>query len=348
MHVLKILDIEVYEDNLKVHSREGEHREFKQEYNKKAVADYLKAMAAFTNADGGEIVFGITDSPRTVIGINAEFITDAELSDQLSNYFEPHISFEIDSGIIAGKKLYKIMVRKSYMRPVVCKKTRTVKRQKRNNEFDETVLEESAIYYRYGAKSDKIKYAELQLLLEERNKQTLNGILQNLEIMAKVGFHNVGVIDVTKPQKSTDLTSLYVSKETAKDLNFIDKGRFSEIEGEGIPAYMVVGSVQIREGVEVEIPERDRILPTEVAKQLDDAFRKVFPEDFATKNLHPSHLSDIAKSLGMRSNKQDEYDIKYCYYDKTTHRFFYRTAFVNKIKELLRTPLSRYQFTVQA
>jgi predicted HTH transcriptional regulator len=45
-------------------SREGKHREFKQAFVQSDFADYTKTLAAFSNADGGCILFGISDKPR--------------------------------------------------------------------------------------------------------------------------------------------------------------------------------------------------------------------------------------------------------------------------------------------
>jgi predicted HTH transcriptional regulator len=50
--------------NFVITSREGKHREFKQAFVQSDFADYTKTLAAFSNADGGCILFGISDKPR--------------------------------------------------------------------------------------------------------------------------------------------------------------------------------------------------------------------------------------------------------------------------------------------
>ena len=54
----------------KLIKREDKNHEFKESYNNGSMASYLKTMAAFANNDGGYIVFGITDSPRLLKGLD--------------------------------------------------------------------------------------------------------------------------------------------------------------------------------------------------------------------------------------------------------------------------------------
>jgi predicted HTH transcriptional regulator len=73
-----------------VTSREGKHREFKQAFVENDFADYTKTLAAFGNAAGGCIVFGISDKPRKIVGIGN--ITDeAQWADRLKDEFDPEI-----------------------------------------------------------------------------------------------------------------------------------------------------------------------------------------------------------------------------------------------------------------
>ncbi len=65
--VKKILAGRTSTGNLR--SRESNTVEFKQSFNKGSVAAYAKTMAAFANNSGGYIIFGITDTPRRIIGL---------------------------------------------------------------------------------------------------------------------------------------------------------------------------------------------------------------------------------------------------------------------------------------
>ena len=46
---------------------------------------------------------------------------------------------------------------------VMCKKTKTVKEGRQ----DKTILEDGAIYYRYGSETDKVRHAELSAIIKK-------------------------------------------------------------------------------------------------------------------------------------------------------------------------------------
>lgn len=55
-------------DNTLYH-RENSTLEFKEQFNFAGLADYLKDFAAFANNNGGYLIFGVKDKPRTLIGM---------------------------------------------------------------------------------------------------------------------------------------------------------------------------------------------------------------------------------------------------------------------------------------
>jgi predicted HTH transcriptional regulator len=66
--------------------------EFKQAFNKAGIPDYGRTMAAFANARGGYIVFGVKNEPREIVGLeNDQFFTldPAITTSNLNEYFEP-------------------------------------------------------------------------------------------------------------------------------------------------------------------------------------------------------------------------------------------------------------------
>ena len=44
--------------------REGQCLEFKEQFNLAGLADYFRDFAAFSNNRGGDLIFGVTDTPR--------------------------------------------------------------------------------------------------------------------------------------------------------------------------------------------------------------------------------------------------------------------------------------------
>lgn len=54
---------------LSVTTREGKHREFKRDFTANDFSECTKLLAAFSNADGGILVFGVSEKPRLIIGV---------------------------------------------------------------------------------------------------------------------------------------------------------------------------------------------------------------------------------------------------------------------------------------
>ncbi|HCX97378.1 MAG TPA: hypothetical protein DHU26_10530 [Spirochaetaceae bacterium] len=87
--------------------RERHNLEFKKDFQFKSMAKYLKTIAAFANNKGGVIVFGISDSPRKLLGMeNNQFdtIDSGKITEYLSKHFDPEIHWEMNQIEIEQKK----------------------------------------------------------------------------------------------------------------------------------------------------------------------------------------------------------------------------------------------------
>jgi predicted HTH transcriptional regulator len=146
--------LDVDASTLRVSNRETAHREFKLAYTKADLSRYARTMAAFANAQGGIIIFGVRDKPRELVGCGtaADLPDVAEIATQLQNWFDPPPRFEILEDIILGKRLLALSVDECPSKPVICKKTYTAKKVKQHpSQADEleAALSEGDIYYRY-------------------------------------------------------------------------------------------------------------------------------------------------------------------------------------------------------
>ena len=86
-------------DEGRLRSRESTTLELKESFGFKSLAKYLKTISAFANNQGGLIIFGVTDNPRTLKGIDQEKfeqIKIEQISTYLSEYFSPEIVWDID------------------------------------------------------------------------------------------------------------------------------------------------------------------------------------------------------------------------------------------------------------
>lgn len=304
---------------LRVSSREGKHREFKRNFNTQHVVKYAKTLAAFSNTDGGVLLFGVTDAPRNIVGVDAAaFPEEAVWADRLRSYFSPEIAFEIKAYEVQNRHVVAIAVPKGSRLPIICSRDASVRIERDGRQQDEPVLRQGAIYYRQSASTRPIQYVELQAILEERDAQRMQAFLQSIEIINRLGPEKVGIVDATKAARPGSGSSLYVSKEVAKTLNFIDKGRFVETDEEGAPAYVVAGTVQLNEIVDRIIEDADKNLPQEAADSLAEVAGEVWGDII---QFGRSHLAKLATALGMRNGAAG--DGQHCVYDPKVKRWYY-------------------------
>lgn len=249
----ELLNLTVERGTLRVRNRESDHREFKLTFDSKNLPRYAKTMAAFSNRDGGIIFFGVKDRPRLLIGVDDGEIPDENtISNFLKEYFQPEIPFQTTTLEIYGKKVYAIIVSSALKKPVLCRKSKSIKQD--NGNPDKPVLREGAIYYRYSASSDEIKYSELRSLLDYEQQAYFKSMIDNITLLNDVGHDRAAVIDVANLSGKDYTAPVYLTNETAKGLNWIEGGRFVENPEDGSDAYYVVRSVEIKHGVEVPKP----------------------------------------------------------------------------------------------
>lgn len=269
MRDLRVLDID--NNTLRVGNRERDHREFKIQFDTLNLWQYAKTMAAFANRDGGVIFFGIKNHPREIVGINGSEPDELVFSNFTKEYFEPEISFEFGTANYAGKKLLYVLVQSSPNKPVICKKKK-IQQSREKGMADKVLLREGAIYYRYSSASEEIKYPELKKILDGQVQHCFRSLVDNITLINKVGYDKAAIVDASELSGNDKTTSVYVTTETAKKINWIRKGRFSESDKEGERAFYVTREIEIRQGVEIEKPvdpgKTHKLTKTELSKNV--------------------------------------------------------------------------------
>ena len=100
--------------------------EYKETFNFGSLAKYFKTLMAFANNRGGAIIFGITNSPRTIKGIdkNSQFhkIDTEKIVQFMKEDMSTILDFEMDTFFVEGKELGFIKVDELKYKPVICKK----------------------------------------------------------------------------------------------------------------------------------------------------------------------------------------------------------------------------------
>ncbi|EKE02268.1 MAG: hypothetical protein ACD_20C00404G0001 [uncultured bacterium] len=245
----------VNDNPLRLVSRESSWLEFKQSFSKHSLPKYAKTMAAYANKEGGYIVFGIKNSPHDVIGLNNDYFDEldpVEITKKLREYFSPEIDFSLNSIKYQKKNIGIIYTYKSLNKPIICKKYQP--------QGDKVFFREGAVYYRYNAQNDEIKYEDLNNLLNEKQRQERNSWLKTLAKIARVGVNNVGILDMLTGNISAGTNStLLLDENLLSSIKFITEGNFSEKEG--APTLKIIGNVQTVDG--------NIIQPTKVITQIE-------------------------------------------------------------------------------
>lgn len=290
----KLLDLLAFDvETLVVTARESKHREFKLDFFQKDISDYTKTLAAFANADGGCIVFGVRDHPRRIVGVTVANIPDeARWADRLREDFAPEIVVATRTYEIGGKMLLAIGTDPSPHRPIIARTNRTKKVEKNGQAVNAEIIRDGTIYYRSAGSTRPINYSELSVMLDEREHNRIKSLMENLKVIEKIGVQNAGIVDMKE-----GASHLYLSKETVRGLSFIDRGRF--VEEEGAPAYVVLGNVDLNQVIHKPLEEDDKNLTSEVAKRLKPTLQKVYPINVP---ISAGQVTQILRHLGLLDN----------------------------------------------
>lgn len=322
---------------LRICNREGTQREFKSLYESSKVARYLKTLVAFANHRGGALLFGISDTPRSIIGIHDAAIPDAaDWQKRLRSYFEPAIFAEAHTFEISHKAVVIVSVNRSAVRPVICTRDANDTVLKRGRSTQISVLQQGAIYFRYSGTSDHIRFAELNEILRDREDKRIKAFLENVRIMNRLGGPEaIGIVNLKDTAQIKDGAQIYLSEQAAKNLNVVERGRFVESKKDGDPAYFIVGTVRLNQIVKEPLGDEDKNTPTEAALQIKPTVQQIYGKN--TEFL-PQHLAKAAEWLGIRT--KTKCDSCYVIDEKKLGRQYYTRDGISFVKrEIAARPL---------
>ncbi len=232
-----------------LYHRESQNLEFKESFNLAGLADYYRDFSAFANNKGGYLIFGVKDRPkRELIGLIAKAIEQFDkldpemISGHLLDLYTCNISWEHEIFEIEGKSYGVFYIYEANIKPVICKKD--------ESKGNEQILKNGEIYFRYGGRTQKIQYAELEFIINSRIEQNNNQWMSLVQKIGKSGPQNAAILDTEKGLiEKTESQILVIDEELVKSIQWIREGEFSEKKGE--KTLKLVGTVQPIDQVEV-------------------------------------------------------------------------------------------------
>lgn len=228
-------------DEYRIINREGSSIEFKESYNHGGMSQYFKAIAGFANNSGGYILFGVADKPRRLVGLKEKSLKQfeelkvEEFTKALDEYFSPEIRWEHCTFIFKNLSFGVIYVYPLVNKPCICRKSYDAKNEKYS-------LKEGDIYYRYGGRSERIKYSELAAIIDESRKNEEKQWLDFARKAAKIGVSNAALLDLNTGNISGKGGSIVLDKELLSQLVFVQEGQF--VEKNGAPALRIIGDIK--------------------------------------------------------------------------------------------------------
>lgn len=313
--------------------RESNTVEFKESFNKNSTAKYAKTMAAYSNNRGGYIIFGVKDNPRTIVGLkneNFENMNQEQFSEAINSLFAPAIDWdcgtftiEIPSpdgkDIIQTLKIGWIYTAEAEYKPIISQKSN-----------DGEKINNGDVYYRYRARSEKIKFAEMSRIIEERMAKEREGLLKLFEVIRERKTANLGIVNYSNGKISTpygvDVAfDRKLVTQVLRRAKFIKEGSFNETEG--IPVIKVTGNIDLAEEVPVPDGDPDKTHPY-IQKQLAEML-----------NISTQDLYALIWYYKMKEAKKYHIEITTSKSGKT-HKFsdFAMQFLKGKLKELQENP----------
>lgn len=215
----------------KIIARESNSVEFKESFNWGSKDKYLKSAVGFANNKGGCIVFGIKDKPRDLVGLksnNFEETDEAKITEYFNGVFSPEIVFEKFTLKIRNRTVGILYIHEAQYKPIVAIKS-----------YGD--IKEGEIYYRYNARTEKIKFPELQNILNQIKENEREHWMNLFKKISRIGPENTALVDMVSGKIEGNSGTLVIDHKLIPKLKFIQEGNFKE---KGSPTLKLIGEVR--------------------------------------------------------------------------------------------------------
>mgnify|MGYP001188985489 CR=1 FL=1 len=238
--------LRIKEDGILYH-RESQNLEFKESFNFAGLAEYYRDFSAFANNKGGYLIFGVKDRPRReLIGLSDKAkeqfdkLDPEQISGHLLDIFSCDIQWEHEVFTIGSLAFGVFYIYEANIKPIITKK----------DEGKDQTLKNGEIYYRYGGRTQKIQYAELESIINKRIEQTNNQWIDLVQKIGKSGPQNAAILDSEKGIiEKGENQILVVDDELLNEFQIIKEGEFNEKKG--AKTLKLVGNISPISEVEV-------------------------------------------------------------------------------------------------
>lgn len=237
------------DENGRIRSRERNDLEYKESFNSNSFAKYAKTMASFANRIGGYIIFGIKDNPREIKGVNNAFdsFNQEKFTECLNSMFAPEIIWTTGIVNYDNIKIGYIYTAESFEKPVIAQK----------NDSGEKIVS-GDVFYRYRARSEKIKYPEMKYIIDENKRKEQERIYKLIEEIKNSETTNIGIVNYSNGHFTTPIgVDVEIDKKLVvkvlRKAKFIKAGEFDEKKGQ--PVIKVTGDISLAE--EIPVPDID-------------------------------------------------------------------------------------------
>ncbi len=263
---------------------------------------------------------------------NFETTDEVKITSYFNDVFSPEIKYEKFAVEVAGKKAGILYVHPAENKPIICVK-------------NDGGLKESDIYYRYIARSQRIKYPELRTILDRVRENERKSWMEHLEKISKIGPANAAILDIVGGEISGRGGTLVIDKKLVPKLKFIKEGNFQDsgkpvlkLLGDVRPVSVVTGKSGRKSVEDVGIQITDNPNAPAVRLQEED-LKKKYPLDYRTltKNLCTRYKNFKSNQKYHKIRKQFIGDKRYCFTrhldpdnPKSARKDFYSPAIYKK------------------
>lgn len=157
-------------------------------------------------------------------------------------------------------------------KPCICKKSL-------DNNNSKYSLKEGDIFYRYGGRSERIRYTELESIIDKSRNLEETQWLDLIKRVAHIGISNAAVLDLKSGNLSGANGSVVIDGELLNKLAFIKEGSF--VETDGTPTLRLIGDIK-------EI-STGKVVLTETTKKI---VRAIEPSDIVRIFLENTNVAE--------------------------------------------------------